>query len=457
MMVTSLNTLSPSGVAEAMRIMRNTDISLYIHGGPGISKSAVALQVANELKIAFIDFRLSQVAPEDIRGVPMPGEIDHMKGVMWIPPMVFPRDLDFDVTETIDSIKTIRFFNPVGNNGIHYCTDPKIEIDILTPGVHKIVEKRLDSFTIQLRDNNGERTSGVIRWRVTGNARAILALEEFNSAPPSVMAASYQLILDRRIGDYLVPHEVMLIAMGNRDTDHGVTFQLAKPVANRFVHIEMEFNWKDFLAWAVNNDIHPEVLGYLARWPSKTYDFDPNAPQHSFATPRTWEFVSKIVHAVTEQTSEMVFRALVCGGVGDSIGAEFVQHRKFMAEMPDIADILSGAITTFRPTNPKFEMQIAYSVCVQLCYELSSRSKEVDRAYHGEARDFKKFPARIQWLEEADRGFAYAIKNFRPEITIMMATLAFTIHDLKVAPARMPHLRGFLDTYRDVIQPQSRA
>lgn len=450
---TALNILPPSGVAEAIRTMRDTGISLYVHGGPGISKSAVALQIADEAGIAFIDFRLSQVAPEDIRGVPMPGEVDRMKGIIWIPPLVFPRDLNFEFTASLDmsGIETFRFFNPRGNNGIHYCTSPEITVRSPNPSLDVIVEKRLDGFTVRL-SHCGEPCAGSVLCRITGHVKAVFALEEFNSAPPSVMAAAYQLILDRRIGDYVVPSGVMLLAMGNRDTDHGVTFQLAKPVANRFIHVEMEFNWNDWFAWAGDHAIHPEVLGYLSKWPSKTYDFDPDSPHLSFATPRSWEFVSRIIDR-TVQPSAAVARALICGALGDAIGAEFVQHRKFMADMPNIADILSGTNTAFRPSNPQFMMQIAYSICVQICYELRERAKLVERTYRGATRDFNAFPARIEWLKQVNYAFGYAIDNFRPDVTIMAVRLCLAVHKLNVSPARVPRLREFLDIYGDVINP----
>jgi hypothetical protein len=451
---TGLNKLSPTGVAEAIRTMRDTGISLYVHGGPGISKSSVALQVANEENIAFIDFRLTQMAPEDVRGVPVPGEVDHMKGIIWVPPLVFPRDLDFEFVERIDDsgMQTFRFFNPIGNNGIHYCTDPVIEVSAPNSLVNIEVIVRPNSFTVQLRDDEGEPCYGTVICRVTGKARAMLALEEFNSAPPSVMAAAYQLILDRRLGDYVVPNGVMLLAMGNRDTDRGVTFQLPKPVANRFIHVEMEFKWEDWFAWAGNNGIHSEILGYLSKWPSKTNDFDPDSPQHSFATPRSWEFVSKIISGDTLPSKDTL-RALICGAVGDAIGAEFVQHRKFMADMPDVADILDGKITTFKTANPQFETQIAYSVCVQMCHELRARASVVKRDYPGNEADanFNKFPARRQWLSEADRGFSYAIDNFRPDVTIMAARLSIGVHKLKFSPVYMPRFAEFCDSYREMI------
>jgi MoxR-like ATPase len=44
----------------------------------------------------------------------------------------------------------------------------------------------------------------------------ILFLDEITSAPPTVSAAAYQLILDRRLGDYVVPEGWVIFAAGNR-------------------------------------------------------------------------------------------------------------------------------------------------------------------------------------------------------------------------------------------------
>ena len=51
----------------------------------------------------------------------------------------------------------------------------------------------------------------------------ILFLDELNSAAPSVQSAAYQLILNRRIGKYRLPDNVVMVAAGNRESDKGVT------------------------------------------------------------------------------------------------------------------------------------------------------------------------------------------------------------------------------------------
>lgn len=428
----ALNKLRPSLVTHAIETLRPTRVSLYIHGAPGIAKSAVSRQVADRLGIAYIDIRLSQMAPEDVRGVPMLGELYGVKGVIWHPPLFFPRDLDYQQTELIEGQKTIRIFNPLGNNGIHYCATPTVAARTTGPPIVQIIDRQADRFTVTVTDAQGQPASASVTWTVTGPVRAILALEEFNSAPPSVMAACYQLVLDRRLGDYLVPDGVMLIAMGNRDTDRGVSFKLPKPVANRFIHLEMVINFDDWLIWAIQNQIHADIVGYLSRWPSKLLDFNPDSPAHSFATPRSWEFVSKLISHTPAPPVEAL-RALICGAIGDAIGTEFLVHRDFMEEMPDAQNILDGVTTTFQPKNRQHATQIAYSTAVQMLYLL--------KEHPGDDRKV--------WRQQADRAIGYMMDFFQPEVTVVALRLAMMTYNLRFSND-MPRYAEFVRVNRDL-------
>ena len=61
----------------------------------------------------------------------------------------------------------------------------------------------------------------------------ILFMDEMNSAAPAVQAAAYQLVLNRRVGAYTLPDNVVLVAAGNREGDKGVTYRMPAPLANR--------------------------------------------------------------------------------------------------------------------------------------------------------------------------------------------------------------------------------
>src|SRR6056300_646003 len=92
----------------------------------------------------------------------------------------------------------------------------------------------------------------------------VLFLDEMNSSAPAVQAAAYQLILNRRVGKYVLPDNVVMIAAGNRESDKGVTYRMPTPLANRFIHIEMRADFTAWADWAVNNNIHTDVVGYLS-------------------------------------------------------------------------------------------------------------------------------------------------------------------------------------------------
>ena len=91
----------------------------------------------------------------------------------------------------------------------------------------------------------------------------VLFLDEMNSAAPAVQAAAYQLILNRKVGAYKLPDNVMIVAAGNREADKGVTYRMPAPLANRFIHLELAVNFNDWFDWAVDKKIHNDVVGFL--------------------------------------------------------------------------------------------------------------------------------------------------------------------------------------------------
>ena len=71
------------------------------------------------------------------------------------------------------------------------------------------------------------------------DGRWLINLEELPSALPMVQAALYQLVLDRKCGEYELPEGAALIACGNREGDRGVVHRMPAPLASRFVHLEI--------------------------------------------------------------------------------------------------------------------------------------------------------------------------------------------------------------------------
>lgn len=439
-------TLKPSECATAIRAMMPTQRAVFVWGPPGISKSATGKQIASQAEIAFVDVRLSQMDPTDLRGIPFPVIEGGVHGVKWSAPMALPRDIDYrDVIKVpeADSV-VVRFYNPKGKNDVHYCTDPKITLRSLTEGAEaRIVAQEPDRIEVALFKGD-TMVAGTVRVDIRGKVKALVALEEFNSAAPSVQAAAYELILDRSLGEYVVPEGVYLVAMGNRDTDKGVTFKMPTPIMNRFVHIEMRVDFDDWQRWALLTRVNPDVVGYLTAFKHHLFDFEPGSASRGFATPRSWEFVSDILNH-NDDLPELVLLGLLTGAVGDAQGIQFMEFRKIAADLPDARDILSGKL---KKMPKKVEVALAYALTTTLCYELKERSENVKR---NNGQKWLSSEDRAQWLKEADNFLEFIMENFQPEICIMGARAAIAIHKLPFDTQKMKHFDTFTDKYRTLI------
>jgi hypothetical protein len=252
-------------------------------------------------------------------------------------------------------------------------------------------------------------------------SKAIIFLDELNSAPPAVQAAAYQLILNRRVGTYELPKGVDVVAAGNREGDRGVTYRMPAPLANRFVHLEMKVDFDDWQDWATMNKVHPEVVGYVGFAKQDLYDFDPKSPSKSFATPRSWSFVSDLLS--DNDTDTETLATLVAGAVGDGLAAKFMAHRKIAGKLPKAEDILDGKVKDLAIK----EVSAMYSLTVSLCYELKDRA---DKKTKG-------------WDDMADNFFSYMMANFPTELVVMGAKTALTNYDLPLDASKMKSFDEF--------------
>ncbi len=170
-------------------------------------------------------------------------------------------------------------------------------------------------------------------------SKGILFLDELNAAPPMVQAAAYQLILDRRIGEYTLPQGWAIIAAGNRENDRGVVFRMPSPLANRFVHLEMEVSAHEWRQWALERGIDPLIISFITFRPDALFSFGLAGSQHAFATPRTWEYVHKII---TSHPSKSLSLPMIGGTIGEDLAAAFLGFCEVATTLPDIDAIIKG-------------------------------------------------------------------------------------------------------------------
>jgi hypothetical protein len=252
----------------------------------------------------------------------------------------------------------------------------------------------------------------------------VLFLDEMNSAAPAIQAAGYQLILNRRIGKYKLPDNVVIVAAGNRDGDKGVVYRMPAPLANRFVHLEMRVDHESWEDWAITNRIHKDVIGYIGFAKQDLFDFDPKSSSRSFATPRSWAFVSQLLE--DDGMEQDTLMDLVSGTVGEGLASKFMAHRKIASQLPDPVEILAGKVKDLKIK----EISAMYSLTISMCYEL----KDAHEKANGKLE---------KWHEMVDNFFGYMMANFSTELVVLGARTAITTYNLPIVPGKLTNFNEF--------------
>ncbi|WP_415716703.1 AAA family ATPase [Maridesulfovibrio sp.] len=197
----------------------------------------------------------------------------------------------------------------------------------------------------------------------------ILFLDELNAAPPLVQAACYQLVLDRKLGEYELPQGWTVIAAGNRESDKAVTHRMPSALANRFVHLDFEVSVENWLDWASQNNIADELQAFIKFRPGLLHDFDPARNEKAFPSPRSWEFVSRIIKS--GPSPEVEFE-LFKGTVGEGAAAEFTGFCKIYRKLPDPEFVLKSPDKVAIPEDPA----TIYALCESVGAKTSADTAE---------------------------------------------------------------------------------
>jgi MoxR-like ATPase len=241
----------------------------------------------------------------------------------------------------------------------------------------------------------------------------ILFLDELVSAPPSVQAAAYQLILNGKVGEYVLPKGCDIIAAGNRENDRGVTYKMPKPLANRFIHAELRVDVDQWIEFAISKKVHKDIVGYISHLKQDLFNFDPSSASHSFATPRSWFFVDQLLKS-SKSFSKDTVATMISGAIGDGIAVKFLQHRRIADQLPLAKDVLTGKVKTL---NNK-DISACYSLIISLCYELKNNvDNKIDKSILDE------------YLENY---INFMMDNFEPEMIMTGVKILIRSYDIDI-------------------------
>ena len=329
--------------AKAVEVALKGKLVPIMKGAPGVGKSDTINCIAKEMNLEVIDMRLSQCDPTDLMGLPM-----IQGGVAGYQPLdTFPlvgRDfLPFIDEEANKFAKLI--------NQARYSKDamsfikPEIEdaygndaADILeTIAVTALDDDQLKDIIAKIGLDTAQRAG----W--------LLFLDELPNADVAVQQAAYKLVLDRMVASYALRPEVHIVAAGNREEDNCYVQPMPAALKTRLVHLDIQLSADEWLDWAIESGkVDPRVSAFIMHDKSQLNKDTTDTTDITFACPRTWEYISRIVEQYKsfptdkEMSEANMLRQLIYGTVGESAGVQFWNFTKYFGEIPSFDEIVKN-------------------------------------------------------------------------------------------------------------------
>ena len=201
----------------------------------------------------------------------------------------------------------------------------------------------MDTFPIESdplpKDKDGVEMNG---W--------LLLLDEANSAPIAVQAAAYKLVLDGMVGNHKLHPKVATMAAGNLMSDKAIVNRMSTAMQSRMVHFELALDNKAWTDWAHTAGIDHRIISYINFKPDALMKFDPNHNDHTFACPRTWHFLSKIIKPWAKISIDKL--AILAGTVSEASGREFYGYCQVFESLPSLNDLLHDPENTKVSSEP---------------------------------------------------------------------------------------------------------
>jgi hypothetical protein len=183
----------------------------------------------------------------------------------------------------------------------------------------------------------------------------MLFLDEFNSAPKTVQAAAYKLVLDRKTGQRNLHPNVVIGGAGNLSTDRAITNPIGTAMQSRLSHYVLEVNFKEWMEdVALKNNWDRRIIAYLSRYPSKLMDFRPDHNEKTFCCPRTWEFVNNLLKAREPSSKGIDPRQThkYAGKITSGVAVDFIQFTRVFENLISIKEITDDPTKCRIPNDP---------------------------------------------------------------------------------------------------------
>lgn len=237
-------------------------------------------------------------------------------------------------------------------------------------GLPKTIEKEGQNFT----------TYATPDWLpVDADWKGIIFLDEIPEADDRLRAPAYQLLNDRRLGNYQLPPGAWVVGAGNPPEDGALYAEMSRALSDRFCHFFVLPNVEVTLNYAQRKGWHPAVIAYLKYQPANLYASDENMRSQLISpSPRSWERVSTLLNTGAKADHLLPF---ICGYLGEAVGSDFYYVLTWVEEVPPVTELLKMSLNQIKKLLPADKPSVLYTVGYNLakhCQTAAEYAKAVD-------------------------------------------------------------------------------
>lgn len=235
----------------------------------------------------------------------------------------------------------------------------------------------------------------------------ILFLDEFPQASHEVQKAVATLLLEGRIGEYVLPPGWSVAIAGNRLEDNAGANTLLSHIVNRITMVNVKAMDPDvWVGWASKQGLPFELMAFAKARPHVVFEGDvPSEADTPYCTPRSLHAVGDLALNFTGGLRAMVEdplgMALISGAIGPGPASELSGMVRLAINLPSYEEVIKSPELIAVPEKP----DMAYAMVMLLA--VRAKLEDGDAV----ARYLARFPINFALtgfisLIRRDRGFA---------------------------------------------------
>ena len=171
----------------------------------------------------------------------------------------------------------------------------------------------------------------------TGKRSGILFLDEINCVSETLSPVMLQLLQNKTFGNVPLPEDWIIVAAGNPPEYNRSVRELDMVTLDRVKHIDVAADLPIWQAYALSQGVHPAIRTYLSVYPDHFYKIRETDRGQMFVTARGWEDLSLMLTAYEEEGvtvgADWFLQYLQYDEIARSFGLYYGLHRRFTEKL----------------------------------------------------------------------------------------------------------------------------